>query len=236
MEYIESPTPYIEILSQEGLSSAGVVALAALQRIITQQAETIVESNERADVATDMALTDSLTELGNRRAFDRDLRMLANDLASMNRRGQTEPPARFRRMLILGDIDYFKLVNDVLGFNFGDATLTSVAQLLRRSMRREDKIYRIGGDEFAAVIIVKRGMEDNTFRAIAWKFFRHLDELRFSGELTPELEALQAIGMSFAYGVFDDAPNSVDDLERTVNETMQRVKIIKEAKKADLRA
>ena len=42
--------------------------------------------------------------------------------------------------------------------------------------------------------------------------------------------------MSFAYGVFDDAPNSVDDLERTVNETMQRVKIIKEAKKADLRA
>lgn len=236
MEYIESPTPYIETLSKERLSALGVVALMALQLIISQQNDAIAERDRRLEIANNMALTDSLTGLSNRRAFDHDLEMLANDLSSMNRRGQTEAPGRFRRMLILGDIDYFKLVNDVLGYDLGDVTLAAVAQLFGQSMRQEDKKYRLGGDEFAAIIIVKRGKESDTFRAIAGKFYRHLDELRFSGELTPELEALQTIGMSFAYGVFDETPTSVDDLARTVSETMLRVKSIKEAKKANLRA
>ena len=235
MGKIESPIPHIETLLREGLSEEAVTALAALQRIISQQNEVIAEKDRQIEVKSDEALTDSLTGLANRRAFDHDLEMFANDLASMNRRGDMTPAPPFRRILILGDIDYFKLVNDVLGFNFGDATLVSVVQLLRQSMRQQDKLYRLGGDEFAAIIIVKRGMEDNTFRAIAGKFYRYLDELRFSGELTAELEAFQAIGMSFAHGVFDDAPNSVDDLACTVNETMKRVKDIKEAKKTDLR-
>lgn len=228
MEFAESPTPYFETLSRERMSGEARTAIAALHRIMAQQGRLLEEANDRA-------FTDSLTGLSNRRAFDHDLEMLAHDLASMNRQGQADSNERFRRMLILGDIDYFKLVNDILGYSLGDITLVAVAKLLRKSMRYNDKLYRLGGDEFAAIIIVKRGMESNTFRAVSEKFHRYLDDSRFSEEMSPELEALQAIGMSFAHGIFTDTPSSVDDLTCTVDETMQRVKDIKEVKKSDLR-
>lgn len=235
MELIESPTPYLEILSREGVSAEALMAVEALQRIITLQAAALEQKDRLIDEANGMALTDSLTGLGNRRAFDHDLEMLAHDLASMNRNDEGEASRKFRRMLILGDIDYFKLVNDILGYDLGDTTLVTVAGLLRKSMRREDKLYRIGGDEFAAIIIVKRGMESSAFQAIAQKFYRYLNNARSGEELSPEVEALQAIGMSFAHGVFSNMARSIEELTQTVNATMWRVKEIKEIKRTDLR-
>jgi len=234
-EFIKSPVPYIETLLTENLSDEGLIAVAALRRIFTQQSELLAEKDRLVNEANDRASIDALTGLKNRGAFNQDLETLAGDLILMGHQRQTEPFAQFRWMVILGDLDYFKLVNDVLGYELGDATLVAIAQLLQESVRHDDRVYRLGGDEFAAIVPVMPGKEDAAFGAITQRFYYRLDEMRAGSEITLELEALQAIGISFAHGMFGSAPESVEDLAKTVAETMRRVKNIKEAKGTDLR-
>jgi diguanylate cyclase (GGDEF)-like protein/PAS domain S-box-containing protein len=81
-----------------------------------------------------LAYHDGLTGLGNRRAFDRQLKRLVSE-------GQ--PCA-----LILLDLDDFKQVNDRHGHPAGDALLQQVAACLTRVTQDEGAAFRIGGDEF----------------------------------------------------------------------------------------
>ncbi|MDQ2858973.1 MAG: diguanylate cyclase, partial [Candidatus Eremiobacteraeota bacterium] len=87
------------------------------------------------------ALTDNLTQLGNRRAFDHHM------IAEISR------VARHGGVLSLAmiDIDQFKAVNDRQGHQGGDAVLAKLGELLK-TVRLEDAAYRIGGDEFALIM------------------------------------------------------------------------------------
>lgn len=234
-EFTESHIPYFEVLADEELSDEAAIAVVALRRIITQQNEALLEKDRLLKEAELRASTDALTGIGNRSAFDHDLERLAHDIMSMGDHRDAEPYAHFRWVLILGDLDYFKLVNDVLGYEFGDATLTTIAKLLQDSIRYDDKVYRLGGDEFAAIVPVLPGKENSAFEVITQRFQSRLENARAVDHISPELEALRAIGISFAFGVFTDTPSSVEDLAKTVAETMRRVKSIKEAKGTDLR-
>lgn len=88
-----------------------------------------------------MALTDPLTGLGNRRAFDLEL---AEELRELRRQG---------RQFAIGfiDLDDFKQVNDRFGHELGDRVLQELAQLIRDACRSSDLVARIGGDEFATL-------------------------------------------------------------------------------------
>jgi len=86
--------------------------------------------------------TDRLTDLANRRAFDDGLSLEAG-----RARRYWRPLA-----IALIDIDHFKLINDTHGHAAGDAVLKSVADILKRSMRKTDIVARFGGDEFALVM------------------------------------------------------------------------------------
>jgi diguanylate cyclase (GGDEF)-like protein/PAS domain S-box-containing protein len=85
---------------------------------------------------------DALTRLPNRRAFESHLEAMI--LASR----QTETGIG----LLLIDMDYFKHVNDTLGHGAGDELLRTIAARLRKAVRRQDFVARIGGDEFAIVL------------------------------------------------------------------------------------
>lgn len=91
---------------------------------------------------TSLALTDSLTGLPNRRAFE-DL--ARRELARADRTGS--PLA-----LALIDIDNFKLINDQLGHAGGDLVLRRFAATTRRILRSADVAARVGGDEFALIL------------------------------------------------------------------------------------
>ncbi len=96
-----------------------------------------------------LALTDPLTELPNRRA----LLDAVSRAISLQRRDR-QPFA-----LLYLDLDGFKQVNDRQGHAEGDRVLAEVAAALRGSIRREDMAARIGGDEFAALLIGGNGEE-----------------------------------------------------------------------------
>ncbi len=98
----------------------------------------------------EMAYTDSLTGLANRRQFE----LLFNHHAATARRQGLE----FSLALI--DLDRFKLVNDTLGHAAGDALLVEVARRLVHAVRDSDAVARLGGDEFA--LLISSSLTDET--------------------------------------------------------------------------
>ncbi len=91
--------------------------------------------------AAHLAFHDSLTGLPNRALFQRRLEEM--------QRGE-EAAAGFA--LVLLDVDEFKLINDTLGHDAGDAVLVAFAERLRRAVRHTDLVARLGGDEFAVLL------------------------------------------------------------------------------------
>src|SRR5690606_16516739 len=92
--------------------------------------------------ALDTALTDSLTALNNKRAFDQHI-CREMELAQRH----TSPLS-----LILIDLDYFKMVNDQFGHLAGDKVLTEVASRIRNTCRHSDLCFRLGGEEFSVIL------------------------------------------------------------------------------------
>jgi two-component system, cell cycle response regulator len=89
-----------------------------------------------------MAVTDGLTELANRRSFDRSLER------ELTRAARTDG----RLSVVLLDIDHFKALNDTYGHVVGDTVLRQVAAALKECGREYDTVARYGGEEFAAVL------------------------------------------------------------------------------------
>jgi len=89
-----------------------------------------------------LALTDDLTHLANRRHI-----LLAAQEALDEARRLKRPLA-----LLIFDIDHFKRVNDSYGHDQGDLILKRVANASQRSLRKADRIGRIGGEEFMVVL------------------------------------------------------------------------------------
>jgi len=90
----------------------------------------------------DRAARDSLTGLGHHGAFHSSLREAC------------DRPPRPRLGLLVADIDRFKAMNDSHGHQAGDRMLTAVAGALRSALRAQDRLFRIGGDEFAVIMVV----------------------------------------------------------------------------------
>ena len=90
-----------------------------------------------------VAHTDVLTGLGNRRAFDQQLERMTSRPDAGN--------APFGLAMI--DVDGLKLVNDTSGHASGDRLLQAVANALEAEFRSGDSLFRIGGDEFAVVLL-----------------------------------------------------------------------------------
>ncbi|HWH13907.1 MAG TPA: diguanylate cyclase [Miltoncostaeaceae bacterium] len=108
----------------------------------------VAAADARARLAT-QALTDSLTGLPNRRAFEERLR---EELGRAQRHGRP-------LSLAILDLDHFKRLNDVHGHQVGDAVLAEVARRLRDTSRAGEMVARVGGEEFGW-IIPEAGVED----------------------------------------------------------------------------
>jgi len=123
-----------------------------------------------------LALTDELTGLHNRRGFmvhaERQLR-----LGNRNRRGM---------MLILVDVNGLKQINDTFGHNEGDRAIQRTAEALKRTFRDSDVLARLGGDEFVVLAIDAAGDCESSVRARLGRQLVSLDakESRYSISLS----------------------------------------------------
>ncbi|WP_144120202.1 GGDEF domain-containing protein [Catellatospora sichuanensis] len=113
--------------------------LRELAQALNAMAERIAE---RKAVLVDLATTDPLTGLPNRRALRAGL---ARDLDHARRRGTP-------LSLILLDLDHFKAINDEHGHLTGDAVLRRVGEILQAQVRSTDLAARHGGEEFAVLL------------------------------------------------------------------------------------
>src|SRR5262245_57295889 len=89
------------------------------------------------------AMVDPLTGVANRRSFLQDASLIAK-----RHIGNPRPTA-----VLLIDLDHFKSINDRFGHAVGDSVLAIFAQAARKSMRGSDLIGRMGGEEFAAILL-----------------------------------------------------------------------------------
>ena len=112
-------------------------------RLFANQAATALDSAARFEELEFLADHDPLTRLPNRRAF---VRQLDAETARSQRYGTPFS-------LVLCDLDRFKELNDRAGHLVGDDELVRFASRLTASIRRTDFAYRIGGDEFALILV-----------------------------------------------------------------------------------
>lgn len=140
------------------------------------------------------ALHDTLTGLYNRRAFEEDWESLTKAL-----QGHDQPMA-----LLLFDCDHFKPINDTYGHQVGDLVLQTIAGAVNEVMRSGDRLYRIGGDEFATLLW---GADEEMALHIAR---RCLDSVR--KEDFRRLGVLEPVAISI--GIAIDEVSQSDDLTR----------------------
>ena len=109
-------------------------------------------------------------------------------------------------VLIICDLDGFKLVNDRLGHAFGDEVLRQVGALLLRGVRKMDVAARLGGDEFALLLI---GADLPAAQRRIACFARRI------AELAPKLDGLALpLSASFGLALFDGSEDEDSVLHR----------------------
>ena len=109
--------------------------IAELQNNLQAYNKEIRQVRERADSLEKEVLIDELTQIGNRRAYDLQIRE--------NLRRYHENKEKFG--LIFIDIDHFKKINDEHGHKAGDKCLQEVAKLVKSALRKTDFVARYGG-------------------------------------------------------------------------------------------
>lgn len=139
--------------------------------------------------------SDSITRLLNRYSFDSAMQILAR-------------PAT----VIFFDVDDFKHVNDSFGHAIGDQVLAVVGRALFEAFSKEGSCYRIGGDEFCAIVYADAARA----RELEDEFGRRLEEARREMPILPTVSAGGA--------TYDPATSDLDEVKRRADARMYEAK------------
>ncbi|MDH4318383.1 MAG: GGDEF domain-containing protein, partial [Desulfobulbaceae bacterium] len=129
------------ISSQQTEQEASMQLLRARQYL--REALPIIQAKRLAEDLHEMAITDTLTGLHNRRFLESNINTV---IAGVRRRNT-------QLAILMCDMDYFKQVNDDYGHDTGDAVLKSLAFLLAHNVRASDIVIRYGGEEFLILLL-----------------------------------------------------------------------------------
>ncbi|OUR81324.1 diguanylate cyclase [Colwellia psychrerythraea] len=138
--------------------------------------------NERTALLNELAHTDALTKIANRRYFDEVSKKMINDA-----------DAKLPIALIFYDLDDFKAVNDCYGHDIGDECLAAVVDAVSTALRQKSDFHaRIGGDEFA---IILQNVSTDELEKIIVRILDNIRLIKIPNETS--LTLTSSIGSSF---------------------------------------
>ncbi len=165
------------------------------------------EANKRSELLSNIAYTDQLTDIPNRRYFDEIVETL-----------HAQPGDALPLSLCLIDIDHFKKLNDQLGHLQGDRCLRLVAACLHHNMRdKNDVLARYGGEEF---VILLPGTNAEQAWIIADRIRHAIMELNHPNPGT----ASGVVTISMGLATVEHGPLDIESLLREADEALYRAK------------
>src|SRR5579872_6271547 len=159
------------------------------------------------------AATDPLTRLYNRRLFEEHFEEELNRALRYNQ----------HLALVILDLHQFKEINDRYGHPQGDLFLQTAAATLRKSLRTSDYAFRIGGDEFALLLVHSDSEQANTLaRRIRANF----------GSAVQSMQASVGLGLDYGIAVFPGDGDQKDVLVRIADQRLYELKNLQRGGKA----
>ena len=134
--------------------------------VLVTRINSLFKVKEFHDKINEVSTTDELTGLHNRKYLQERLD------AEISRARRYKTPLS----CLLFDIDFFKVVNDMYGYEWGDVLLKNFADKLKALIRKEDVLTRYGDEEF--IVILPNTSEDNAF-LFAERFRRSIEKMEF---------------------------------------------------------
>lgn len=174
----------------------------------------VTENKKREEELRLLAVTDLLTELYNRRGF---MTLVDQQMKAAARTGR-------KLSLLFIDLDGMKRINDTWGHEEGDRALVRAATILKRTFRESDILARVGGDEFAVLVIDAAEDTEIVLRRLAEQIAFHNDGP----------DRLYEISMSIGMAGYDpQTPCSLDELISRADTRMYEQKNIKSARQRE---
>lgn len=175
--------------------------------------EQLTQANKNLKLAnrklTQLAITDGLTNLYNRRYFDQ---LLKREVGRRN---------RYRQALtvVMADIDNFKMFNDQHGHSGGDLAIKTVARVLHHSARTTDFIARYGGEEFVLLLPLTNPIDGVTF---AERLLRNVEQQKI--QISSSLSVSVTLSIGIAGVSSTDGPIPAPDLLRHSDQALYKAK------------
>ena len=171
----------------------------------------LIKIKELKDKISNISTTDDLTGLHNRKFL---LERLESEMSRAKRYGTTVS-------CILFDLDFFKVVNDMYGYEWGDVLLKKVAEMLANLARKEDVVTRYGDEEF--MVILPDTTEENAF-IFAERFRRDVERMSFIPAGEEERHPVKISGGIAAYPYMKEVDENANSLIRYAEHALYNAK------------
>ncbi|HIS35997.1 TPA: GGDEF domain-containing protein [Candidatus Scatousia excrementigallinarum] len=175
------------------------------------RAKSLLKIKELREKLLQVSTTDELTGLHNRKYLQE---RLEQEISRAKRYGT-------KLSCLLFDLDFFKVVNDIYGYEWGDVLLRSIADKLKQLIRKEDILTRYGDEEF--LLILPNTPEENAF-LFAERFRRDIEKMEFIPAGEEERHPITISGGISSYPCLENVDEDVNTIIRYAEHALYNAK------------
>lgn len=175
------------------------------------RANSLLKIRDLREKLLQVSTTDELTGLHNRKYLHE---RLEQEISRSKRYGT-------KLSCLLFDLDFFKVVNDIYGYDWGDVLLRSIADKLKQLIRKEDILTRYGDEEF--LLILPNTSEENAF-LFAERFRRDIEKMEFIPAGEEERHPITISGGISTYPCLENTDEDVNTIIRYAEHALYNAK------------